>query len=75
MVGGTIINGKYKHISTAFAACQQVTRFQVSKCDCISQHIVSAIFASHVFNLDIHVQSRHVRKQFHLERERKGGNY
>ena len=39
MVGGTIVNGKYKHISTAFAACQQVTRFQVSKCDCISQHI------------------------------------
>ena len=35
MVGGTIINGKYKHISTAFAACQQVMRFQVSKCDCI----------------------------------------
>ena len=66
MVGGTIINGKYKHISTAFATCQQVTRFQVSKCDCISQHINHKVIVlskclllvqfclAHVFSPDIH---------------------
>ena len=129
----------------AFATCQHVMRFQVSKCDCISQHINHKVIVlskclllvqfclAHVFspgttaralwksvllyrhnefpNLCLlaslmvsrvkffrwaHIQfydkylvrqapfhePRHtrklrdsVRKQFHLERERKGGNY
>ena len=67
------MNGKYKHISATFAASQHVMGFQVSKCDCISQHFNHKVIVhcfEWVFTVSAILRRTCVQSWLHATKER-----